>query len=212
MRRVLPSLMPSLTTAMLLTAATTTTACSSRTVTFKDDEFRFPAGFSGVAVVVWGDPHGQPLERPRPDGRRFVFPADGVLRLKDAQPPGQRWVGAHPPQFVFVAADGSTTPIASIWHPAGRVEQIDMGSSFSRQKGDGPVCSGETFLVGFKDDAGKLEMRRRTGDRVEAACDAVAADHARGTPTAPTTTPSPAPTAPTTTPSPAPTPSPTPAH
>jgi len=192
MRRLLPSLMLSLTTAMLLT--TTTTACSSQAVTFKDDEFRFPAGFAGVAVVVWGDPHGQPLERPRPDGRRFVFPPDGVLRLKDAQPPGQRWVGAHPPQFVFVAADGSTAPIASIWNPAGRVEQIDMGSSFSRQKDDGPVCSGETYLVGFKDDTGKLAMRRQIGVRVEAACDAVAADHARGTPTAPTTTPSPTPT------------------
>jgi hypothetical protein len=205
MRRLLRPLLLSLTTTLLLT---TTTACSSRAITFKDDEFRFPAGFHGVAVVVWGDPDGQLLERPRPDGRRFVFPADGVLRLKDPQPPGQRWVRDHPPQFVFVGSDGTTTPIASIWNPAGRVEQIDMGSTFSRQKGSGPVCSGETFLVGFKDDSEKEKLRRTTGERVEAACDAMAAG--RTTTTSPTTTT----TSPTTTPPTTTEPSPTtaPAH
>jgi hypothetical protein len=177
MRRLLRPLLLSATTTMLLT----TTACSSRAITFKDDEFRFPAGFRGVAVVVWGDPNGQALERPRPDGRRFVFPEGGVLRLKDAQPPGQRWVRDHPPQFVFVAEDGTTTPIASIWNPAGRVEQIDMGSTFSRQKESGPICSGETFLVGFKDDDEKQKLRATALERVEAACDAMAADIAQTT-------------------------------
>lgn len=190
MRRLLRPLLLSMTTTLLLT---TTTACSSRAVTFKDDEFRFPAGFSGVAVVVWGDPNGQLLERPRPDGRRFVFPEDGVLRLKDPQPPGQRWVKDHPPQFVFVAKDGTTTPIASIWNPAGRVEQIDMGSTFSRQAGTGPVCSGETFLVGFKNDDEKQKVRATALERVEAACAAMARDLATATTT---TTPSAPPTAP----------------
>lgn len=177
-------LLLSLTTTTLLLA---TMACSSQAITFKDDEFRFPAGFHGVAVVVWGDPNGQALERPRVDGRRFVFPEDGVLRLKDPQPPGQRWVRDFPPQFVFVASDGTTTPIASIWNPAGRIEQIDMGSTFSRQDGSGPVCSGETFLVGFKDDAEKQQLRRTGGERIKAACDAMVAGLARPSATTPPT-------------------------
>jgi hypothetical protein len=193
MRRMSRLLLSLTTTTMLLA----TTACSSRAITFKDDEFRFPAGFHGVAVVVWGDPNGQALERPRADARRFVFPESGVLRLKDPQPPGQRWVKDHPPQFVFVATDGTTTPIASIWNPAGRVEQIDMGSTFSRQQGTGPVCSGETYLVGFKDDAGKAKLRETALERVESACAAMAADVAKAT-SAPTTT-APTTTAPTTT-------------
>ncbi len=148
-------------------------ACSSSVETFKDDEFRFPAGFSGVAVVVWGDPAGRLLERPRPGARVFEFPAYGLLRLQDRQPPGQRWVDDFPPRFVFVAADGTTTSIASIWHPAGRIEQIDLIGTFMRTSEGGRVCSGEVFVVGFRDDVQKKAMRATADRHVEAACAAM---------------------------------------
>lgn len=148
-------------------------SCRSTTETFKDDEFRFPAGFSGVAVVVWGDEAGQPLARPRPGARVFDFPADGHLRLKDQQPRGQRWVDDFPPRFFFVSPDGTTTPIASLWHPAGRIEQIDLVGTFARTRAGRPVCSGEVFVVGFKDDVQKKAMRATADRHIEAACQAM---------------------------------------
>jgi hypothetical protein len=147
--------------------------CHSTTETFKDDEFRFPAGFSGVAVIVWGDEAGQTLARPRPGARLFEFPVDGHLRLKDQQPQGQRWVDDFPPRFFFVAPDGTTKPIASLWHPAGRIEQIDLVGTFARTHAGRPVCSGEVFVVGFKDDVQKKAMRGTAERHIEAACQAM---------------------------------------
>jgi hypothetical protein len=152
--------------ALTLTGAT---ACS-RAVTFPDDEFRFPAGFSGVAVIIWDQPDGVRLERVGTDGRRFTFPADGVLRLQDPQPPGSRWVKDHPPRFVMVGADGATTPLASFWQPIEGAPQAELSSSFSRQEGSGPRCSGDSILVGFRDDKGKEALRKTFSDRVDAAC------------------------------------------
>lgn len=155
---------------VVLALALASLAGCSRAITFTDDDYRFPEGFTGVALILWGQPHGQPLERVGTEGRRFTFPADGVLRLQDASPPGSRWVKDHPPRFVTVAADGTTKTLASFWNTIEGADEAELSSTFSRQEGDGPVCSGDSILVGFRDAASKEKLRKEFGDRVTAAC------------------------------------------
>lgn len=163
------ALSTSLAAAMIAAVALSTSACP-RAMTFKDDEYRFPADFKGVALILWNVPDGQALERVGDIGRRFVFPPDGVLRLKDPQPAGSRWVKDHPPRFVTVAGDGTTTALASFWAPRPGSPEAELGSSFSRQEGTGPICSGDSVLVGFRTDAEKETLRKEFQGRVQAAC------------------------------------------
>ena len=153
----------------LVLIAMASSSCT-KAVTFKDDEFRFPADFKGVALVLWNEPDGQRLERVLDNGRRFTFPSDGVLRLQDPQPPGSRWVKDHPPRFLGVAANGTTTPLASFWAPQPGSPEAELGSTFARPGSAGRPCAGDSLLVGFRTDAEKEAMRKEFPGRVEAAC------------------------------------------